>query len=442
MAVTLGKRSTIPMPETSLLPPISAPRSTAPVVATSGDQTAMISLQETLLERALEAGASDLHIEPYPDKLRLRIRVDGWLHELDPLPRWMHASLVSRFKVLSDMDLTERRRPQDGRTLFRSSSGASVDLRVATAATQYGEKVVVRLLSRSRQPPDLRDLGLDGERLAAIESFVRQPHGLILAAGPTGAGKTTTLHALLRRIDAVGRNVVTLEDPIEYTLADAVQIPVRRSIGFDFADALRAILRQDPDVILVGEIRDEETARTAARSATTGHLVLSSVHTNSAAESAFRLLELGVPEYLVATSLTGVISQRLVRRLCRRCRVATDPPPDLLDRLSLPSPRQGSSYFESPGCSACRAGFEGRIGVFETLSLTRNLRALLATGTGCLELEQAALRSGALLPLRSSAVAAARRGDTSIDEIAHVLPEQTEVDSAAATVNSVLVTNG
>jgi len=384
----------------------------------------MISLQESLLERAVEAGASDLHIEPHADRLRLRLRVDGWLHELAPLPRWMHGSLVSRFKVLSDMDLTERRRPQDGRSVFRSSSGVCVDLRVATAATQHGEKVVIRLLVRSRQPPDLRELGLDGKRLAAVESLIEHPHGLILAAGPTGAGKTTTLYALLRRIDAVGRNVVTLEDPIEYSLPDAVQIPVRHKIGFDFAQALRAILRQDPDVILVGEIRDEETARTAARSATTGHLVLSSVHTNSATESMFRLLELGVPPYLIATSLVGVISQRLVRRLCRRCRVPLDPPPETLDRLSLPHPGPGAHYFRSSGCRSCRAGFDGRVGIFETLTLTRHLRSSLAAGTDCLELEEEAVRSGALHLMRSSAVTAARLGETSIEEIARLLPAE------------------
>ena len=242
------------------LPAIPDPdASTKPVVVAATDRPTMISLQERLLERVIEAGASDLHIEPYPDKVRLRIRVDGWLHELDSLPRWMHEGLTARFKVLTEMDVTERRRPQDGRSTF-TAAGVSVDLRAATLATQHGEKIVIRLLPRRREPLDLEELGLGLDGLRCVRTFINQPHGLILTAGPTGAGKTTTLYALARRIDAIGRNLVTLEDPIEYWLPDAVQVPVRSAIGVDFATALRAVLRQDPDVILIGEIRDEETA--------------------------------------------------------------------------------------------------------------------------------------------------------------------------------------
>jgi type II secretory ATPase GspE/PulE/Tfp pilus assembly ATPase PilB-like protein len=411
------------MSESLNLPSVPSKRSSnAPVVVHGDDPAAMISLQERLIERAIEAGASDLHIEPYPERVRLRIRVDGWLYELDPLPRWMHGGLVSRIKVLAEMDVTERRRPQDGRAVFRSASGETADLRIATAATQHGEKVVVRILPQSRQPPDLQELGLDRERLARVARYVEQPCGLILTAGPTGAGKTTTLYAMLRRINAVGRNVVTLEDPIEYTLANAVQMPVRRAIGFDFAAALRAVLRQDPDVILVGEIRDEETARIAVRSATTGHLVLSSVHTNSAAESIFRLFELGVPEYLVATALTGVVSQRLVRRLCRRCRVEAEPSPRALERLGMAGPEAGASYFTSAGCPACTGGFDGRVGIFETLTLEPELRGGLTAAGDCLAFERRALSLGALQPLRSSAIAVVRAGETSLEEVARVLP--------------------
>ncbi len=411
------------MPDSRLLPPVPALPPRTPVIVTAGEPAAMISLQERLLERAIEAGASDLHIEPFPDRLRLRIRVDGWLYELDPLPTWMHPGLVSRFKVMAAMDVTERRRPQDGRHLFRAAAGVEVDLRVATTATQHGEKVTIRLLPRSRQPPDLNGLGLDSERMSRIEDFIAQPCGLLLAAGPTGAGKTTTLHTLLRRIDSVGRSVVTLEDPIEYTLPGAAQIPMRPSIGVDFAAALRAVLRHDPDVILLGEIRDEETARIAVRAAATGHLVLSSVHTNNSVESVFRLFELGVPGYMVATALTGVISQRLVRRLCHRCRRRRTPEPEHAARMGLAPPTPRDRLFENVGCSSCRDGFDGRLGVFETLTLGPRLRRLLGTGNDdCLVLEREALESGALLPLLASADAAWRRGDTTIEELARVVP--------------------
>ncbi len=397
------------------------PASTKPVVIAATDRPAMISLQERLLERAIEAGASDLHIEPYPDKVRLRIRVDGWLHELDPLPRWMHEGLTARFKVLTEMDVTERRRPQDGRSTF-TAAGVSVDLRAATLATRHGEKIVIRLLPRSLEPLGLEELGLGLDGLRRVRTFIDQPHGLILTAGPTGAGKTTTLYALARRIDAIGRNLVTLEDPIEYWLPDAVQVPVRSAIGVDFATALRAVLRQDPDVILIGEIRDEETARIAVRSATTGHLVMSSVHTNRASESACRLLELGVPGYLVAGALIGVISQRLVRRLCRRCRAPYEPPAAISQRLSLPPAGSAQPYFINVGCSACRAGFSGRVGLFEVLSLEPELRRYLADGTDGPTLEEESLKAGALLTLRASAMAALRSGQTSPEEIARVLP--------------------
>ncbi len=410
------------MPDSRLLPPVPASPSRTPVIVTAGEPAAMISLQERLLERAIEAGASDLHIEPFPDRLRLRIRVDGWLYELDPLPTWMHRGLVSRFKVMAAMDVTERRRPQDGRHLFRAATGVEVDLRVATTSTQHGEKVTIRLLPRSRQPPDLNDLGLDSERMRRIEDFIAQPCGLILAAGPTGAGKTTTLHTLLRRIDSVGRSIVTLEDPIEYTLPGATQIPMRPSIGVDFATALRAVLRHDPDVILLGEIRDEETARVAVRSAATGHLVLSSVHTNNAVESVFRLFELGVPAYLVATSLTGVISQRLVRRLCHRCKRRQTPGTEQAERMGFAPPTPSDRLFENVGCNSCRDGFDGRLGVFETLTIGPQLRRLLGAADDCLVLEREALESGALLPLLASADAAWRRGDTTIEELARVVP--------------------
>ncbi|MFQ5744414.1 MAG: GspE/PulE family protein [Acidobacteriota bacterium] len=409
------------MPDTPPLPPAERVATTEPVRVVSADRSAVISLAERLIDRALAAGASDLHIEPHTDRLRVRVRVDGWLRDLDPLPSWLHTSLTARFKVMAGMDITERRRPQDGRSCVPHAS-SSVDLRIASLPTQHGEKIVVRMLPKGNRPMDLRSLGLDSEGLRTLASFVERPQGLILAAGPTGAGKTTTLYALLQRIDSVGRHVVTLEDPIEYTLPDVVQVPVRRAIGVDFAAVLRAVLRQDPDVILVGEIRDEETARVAVRAAITGHLVLSTVHTNSAFESAARLLDLGIPGYLLASALIGVVSQRLVRRLCTHCRTACSPSPEALEVLGLPAPGPSARYYQPGGCPTCRSGFDGRFGLFETLALDRGLRWRLAAGSDLLALEQEAVDNHRLRPLREAARAAVRAGITSADEATRVLP--------------------
>jgi len=337
-----------------------------------------------------------------------------------PLPRWLLPGLVSRFKLTAGMDVTERRRPQDGRASVEDTD-PPVDLRVSTLPTRHGEKIVVRLLPRELRPRKLRTLGLDDAGHAILRSLVARPQGLILAAGPTGAGKTTTLYALLGQIDAVGRHVMTLEDPVEYSLPQIVQVPVRHRLGVDFATALRALLRQDPDVILVGEIRDEETAGIAVRAAATGHLVLSSVHTNSAVESAHRLLDLGVAANLLGAALLGVASQRLVRRICPACRVADDPDPSSREALGLPPPSEGADYWRGAGCDACHRGYSGRTGLFETLRLTRSLRRLLTTGGDLAALETCALRQGALHPLHEAARAAVVSGITSVAEAARLV---------------------
>ena len=408
------------MPSSTLLPPAKRPVDNKPVVVAPGDPKAVISLQEYLIERALEARASDLHIEPRLEHVRIRVRVDGWLHDLEALPKWLHPSLVARLKIMAGLDVTEKRRPQDGRSSTQHHTGA-VDLRVSTLPTQHGEKVVIRLLPRSRHPLDLVQLGLDARDQARIGALVQQPQGMILAAGPTGAGKTTTLYALLRRIDAVGRNIITLEDPIEYQLPNVVQVQVRRAIGFDFASALRAVLRQDPDVILLGEIRDEESAMVAVRAAITGHLVLSTIHTNSALESVGRLLELGVPGYLLASALVGVISQRLVRRLCSGCRRPEKPDEKLRQVLSLPPAGTGARYWGASGCENCRDGFIGRVGLFETLTIDGPMRRKLADDGNLQGVEVEAIASGHLQPLGEAARTAVRSGRTSVEEAARVV---------------------
>jgi type II secretory ATPase GspE/PulE/Tfp pilus assembly ATPase PilB-like protein len=407
------------MPNSTLLPPARS-IDNKPVVVAPGDPKAVASLQEYLIERALEARASDLHIEPRLEHLRIRVRVDGWLHDLEALPAWLHPSLVARLKITAGLDVTERRRPQDGRSSTQHRTG-TVDLRVSSLPTQHGEKIVIRLLPRSRRPLDLVQLGLDAHGQATIGSLIQQPQGMILAAGPTGAGKTTTLYALLRRIDAIGRNIITLEDPIEYELPNVVQVPVKRAIGFDFASALRAVLRQDPDVILLGEIRDEESAMIAVRAAITGHLVLSTVHTNSALESVGRLLELGVPAHLLASALIGVISQRLVRRLCSACRRPDRPAENLRQVLSLPPEGNGARYWGASGCVDCREGFSGRIGLFETLVFDGPMRRMLADDGNLHGVESYAIESGLLQPIGEAARSAVRSGWTSVEEATRVV---------------------
>ena len=408
------------MPVSTPLPPANRTVDNKPVVVAPGDPKAVVSLQEYLIGKALEARASDLHIEPRLEHVRIRVRVDGWLHDLEALPAWLHPSLVARLKIMAGLDVTERRRPQDGRSSTEHRDGA-VDLRVSTLPTQHGEKVVIRLLPRSRSPLDLAQLGLNAQGQARIGALVQQPQGMILAAGPTGAGKTTTLYALLRRVDAVGRNIITLEEPIEYELPNVVQVPVRRAIGFDFASALRAVLRQDPDVILLGEIRDEESAKIAVRAAITGHLVLSTVHTNSALESVERLLELGVPGYLLASALVGVISQRLVRRLCPGCRRPEEPDEKLRHVLSLPPAGNCARYWGASGCKDCRDGFAGRVGLFETLTFDGPMRRKLADDGNLQGIEAEVVASGLLRPLGQAAREAVRSGRTSVEEAARVV---------------------
>jgi general secretion pathway protein E len=326
------------------------------------DQAPVIRMVNALLSQALRDGASDVHLEAFERRSGVRFRRDGVLFDVLEPPRALHAALVSRIKIMAQLDIAEKRLPQDGR-IGLDVGGRSVDVRVSTLPTGHGERVVLRLLEKDAARLDLATLGMDADTLATFADLVNQPHGLVLVTGPTGSGKTTTLYSALRRIDTARRNVMTVEDPIEYDLEGIGQTQVNARIDMTFARALRAILRQDPDVVMVGEIRDRETAETAVQASLTGHLVLATLHTNDAASAVTRLGDMGVEPFLIASSLLGVLAQRLVRCLCPAC--APDEP--MRDPLASPV-----------GCDAChQSGYRGRVGVYELMRVDAELRALI-----------------------------------------------------------------
>ena len=363
----------------------------------------------SLVEQAVAAGASDLHLEPMRDAVRVRIRVDGLLRELVRLPLAAHSTLVTQLKVAANMDIAEKRVPQDGRIALELD-GRSVDLRLSTLPTTLGEKIAIRLLAQ-QELLQLEELGFTQANLACYRRLFTQPNGLILLTGPTGSGKTSTLYATLAELDAATRNIITLEDPVEYSLPGINQVAVNRRSGMTFAKGLRAIVRQDPDVIMLGEIRDEETAGIAVQAALTGHLVLSTLHTNSAAGAVYRLLDMGIAPYLLAAALRGVVAQRLVRRLCpacRRQRTATAAERSFLGTATV---------WEQQGCEQCHeAGYRGRVAVQEVLSLTTSLQQLVLQRAPVEELEQAARAEG-LRSLAEDAEAKALDGLTTVQEL-------------------------
>lgn len=337
-------------------------------------------IANSVIEFAIMAGSSDIHIEPSRTCTKIRLRIDGQLQEVTEIASIMSPEFISRLKILCNMDIAEKRRPQDGR--FRFSRGRkSVDIRVSTIPTESGEKMVLRLLDQSGSSVDLEQLGIPVESRRLLQSALDKPQGMILVTGPTGSGKTTTLYACLRQIRNPNLNILTIEDPIEYRLEGINQSQVKQDIGYDFAKALRAFLRQDPNVIMVGEIRDAETAQIALRAAMTGHLVLSTVHTNDAATTVTRLLDLGAEPYLVASSLSLIIAQRLVRLLCKDCR--------------QPADGGDSRYFRSVGCPACNnTGYRGRIGVFEVLPVDPAIQEMIHARTPCERIRDKAKSNG------------------------------------------------
>ncbi|MEQ9640273.1 MAG: ATPase, T2SS/T4P/T4SS family [Alphaproteobacteria bacterium] len=370
----------------------------------------VIRLVDRLIAEALAERASDIHLEPAADGLRLRLRVDGVLRPREAPPASLHPALVSRIKVMAGLDIAERRLPQDGRT-SATVQGRDIDVRVSTLPTVHGESVVLRLLDREQAPLDLHDLGFAADLRDGLDGVLQASSGIVLVTGPTGSGKTTTLYAALNRIDTGAANVVTVEDPVEYRLPGINQIQVRPRIGLDFATVLRSVLRHDPDVVLIGEIRDGETARIAVQAALTGHLVLSTLHTNDAASAVTRLTDMGVEPYLITSTLRAVLAQRLVRRLCASC--ARQVPAG-----ELGQPGDGTLGVAA-GCAACGDGYRGRAAIGELLTVDDELRRLVLTGADSAELRRHALGAG-MRSLRDDGMRKASAGETSLEEVLRV----------------------
>lgn len=384
-----------------------------------------------LVRDAFDAGASDIHLEATRTGLSARFRLDGILVPAPEAPAALHHAIVSRVKLLAELDIAERRRPQDGRIRVRLES-RELDLRVSTVPTMYGESVVLRLLDRGGRPVGLADLGMQSGTLAAVERVARKPHGMLLVTGPTGSGKTTTLYAALRSREAQAEKLITVEDPIEYQLPGVTQVPVHREAGVSFAQALRSILRQDPDVLMIGEMRDPETAGLAVQAAMTGHLVFSTLHTNDALGAIPRLIDLGVPGYLVAATLEAVLAQRLVRRVCESCAEEYEPSVDECSTLEVAtssvtassdatSPSASITLVRGHGCDRCRGtGYRGRVGIFELVLVNDALRDAIGCGAPRSELERLAREAGSST-LAADGFEKVKAGLTTIEEVLRVV---------------------
>ena len=385
----------------------------------SSDQH-VVNAVEFMLQHAFENRASDIHIEPRRDQSLIRIRIDGVLHDIQVMPKIVHNAVVSRIKTMSRLDIAEKRRPQDGR-VKTTRAGREVELRVSTLPVAFGEKLVMRIFDPDVLMQDLPGLGFYPEELQQFQDFITRPHGIILVTGPTGSGKTTTLYSALRTIASREINITTIEDPIEMVYEDFNQTAVQAKVGITFAAALRHILRQDPDVIMVGEIRDAETAQYAIQAALTGHLVFSTLHTNDAAASISRLIDLGVERFLISSTLIGTMAQRLLRRICPHCGVERHLSPDEVHTLRLTVPAgKRVKVKEGAGCHECRStGYLGRTGIFEILGIDEAVKSLIVQGSDAPEIKREAQKNG-MRTLRQSALRKLAEGTTSFEEVVRV----------------------
>jgi len=381
----------------------------------------VVRLVNVLLVDALRRGASDIHVEPYEKELRIRFRIDGVLYDVMHPPLKMRDALISRVKIMSKLDISEKRLPQDGRIKIKVKVDArsrELDFRVSTLPTLFGEKVVLRLLDKENLMLDMTKLGFEPESLVKFKRNISKPYGMVLVTGPTGSGKTNTLYSALQALNTVDTNIMTAEDPVEFNLVGINQVQMKEQIGLNFAAALRAFLRQDPNIILVGEIRDFETAEIAIKAALTGHMVLSTLHTNDAPSTISRLMNMGIEPFLVATSVNLIQAQRLIRRICKDCKRENSMPPEALAEIGfLAEEAQTLKVFKGQGCSTCNnTGYKGRVGLYEVMEITDEIRELILIGASALELRKKAIDDG-MITLRESGLHKIRAGITTVEEV-------------------------
>jgi len=381
------------------------------------NQTPIIRFVNLVLQQAIKDQASDVHFEPFEDQFRIRYRIDGALYEMAPPPKSLAIPVISRIKVLSNMNISESRIPQDGR-IKMTIAGRPVDLRVSTLPTQFGESVVLRVLDKSVVNLDLEALSLPDDILQTIRDLVNRPNGIFIVTGPTGSGKTTTLYSALREVNSVETKILTAEDPVEYEIDGIMQVAVNHQVGLDFSRALRAFLRQDPDKIMIGEIRDLETAQIAVQASLTGHVVLSTLHTNDASGAVTRLIDMGLEPFLISASLEAILAQRLVRRICKKCRTAYEPGHDLIEILDVdPLEIAEKDFFYGEGCPECsNTGYRGRVGLFEMIIASDAIRELINNRAPTLAIKQKALEQG-MRSLRDDGLRAIFDGNSTIEEV-------------------------
>jgi type IV pilus assembly protein PilB len=393
----------------------------AETLAKQGEEAPVVRLVNVVMMSAIQKGASDIHIEPYEKELRVRYRVDGILYSIMNPPLRLRDSIVSRVKIMAKLDIAEKRLPQDGRIKIRFSENGvpkEIDFRVSCLPTLFGEKVVMRLLDREKLMLDMTRLGFEPESLVKYEAAILRPGGMVLVTGPTGSGKTNTLYSSISKINTSETNIMTAEDPVEFNLSGVNQVQVKESIGLNFAAALRSFLRQDPNIILVGEIRDFETAEIAVKASLTGHLVLSTLHTNDAPSTISRLMNMGIEPYLVATSVHLICAQRLVRRLCKECKEDLNMPSQALVDIGF-APEEASSIrvYKGRGCPTCNnTGYKGRVGLYEVMEITDALREMVLTGASAIELKNKAMEEG-MITLRGSGLRKLKAMQTTVEEV-------------------------
>jgi len=386
-----------------------------------GEEAPIVKIVNNLITEAILQGASDIHIEPLEAIVRTRYRIDGVLYEHQSLPKKIQPGVTSRVKILANMDIAERRLPQDGRISLKFE-GRRIDFRVSALPTVHGEKIVLRILDATSALLPLEKLGFSSENFRKFEDAIAQPYGMVLISGPTGSGKTTTLYSALTRLNTTARNIVTVEDPVEYRLKGINQVQVNLKAGVTFANTLPYILRQDPDIILIGEIRDKETARIAIEAALTGHLVFSTIHTNDAASIPTRLIDMGIEPFLVASSIIGATAQRLVRRICKSCKVPHDPPKSVLEHVGLDMNKiEGISFYKGEGCDKCNhTGYKGRLAAQEFLSISPDIQNLIINRASARDIREKAREEG-MKTLLDDALTKAAEGVTTIEEVLRVV---------------------